>query len=443
MYATFFTRVQTPNSHTLQLLGELEQHEEDHTLLVAALREDPSGQTIVLEAQRVAAAGGGMSAGLSAGPGSVLTGTTSGVGGEEARSLRLRRLLARLLPPNPFSSGPKAEAAMKLAAWMAAVSRDADGGSVSAGSHLGGAGDVPPGSRRAAAAAHDGPVRAASGRQGGAGVEEMEAEGAQPRRRSKRHKPLSELLAEIPLQEPLRAPAAAPAPGVPSLPGQAAAAPPPPPPAAADQLQQLLLGTGAGLGGDVGGDPLGGALSLLLQQHLSGEQAQAAQAAMEMDDDSLMLRALDAQVGSAGGCWLGAAKATHNGWPMKGQKASCWTCCMSRCWVLHQTGITHAERVLTPRGTLHAASRPTTYPLLQCEPRLPAAPQHTPCLPHCPCAADEQPAAAEREQCTAALGSGGRGHAYGCSTCASRRQRRRGPHGRHCTCSCCWGAQRL
>ncbi|KAI7837158.1 hypothetical protein COHA_008952 [Chlorella ohadii] len=105
-----------------KLLGELEQHEEDHTLLVAALREDPSGQTIVLEAQRVAAAGGGMSAGLSAGPGSVLTGTTSGAGGEEARSLRLRRLLARLLPPNPFSSGPKAEAAMKLAAWMAAMS---------------------------------------------------------------------------------------------------------------------------------------------------------------------------------------------------------------------------------------------------------------------------------------------------------------------------------
>lgn len=274
---------------SLQLLGELEQHEEDHTLLVAALRDDPSGQTIVLEAQRAAAASGG--------PGSVLTGTTSGAGGDEARVLRLRRLLARLLPPNPFSSGPKAEAAMKLAAWMAAVSRDGDGGSVSAGSHLGGAGDVPPGGRRASTGL-DGPVRAASGRQGGAGVEEMEAEGAQPRRRSKRHKPLSELLAEIPLQEPLRAPAAAPAPNVPTMPGQAAAAAVQPPPAA-EQLQQLLLGTGGGLGGDVGGDPLGGALSLLLQQHLSADQAQAAQAAMEMDDDSLMLRALDAQVGAA------------------------------------------------------------------------------------------------------------------------------------------------
>lgn len=309
----------------MQLLGELEQHEEDHTLLVAALRDDPSGQTIVLEAQRAAAASGGpgLSTGLSAGgggPGSVLTGTTSGAGGDEARALRLRRLLARLLPPNPFSSGPKAEAAMKLAAWMAAVSRDGDGGSVSAGSHLGGAGDVPPGGRRASAGP-DGPVRAASGRQGGAGVEEMEAEGAQPRRRSKRHKPLSELLAEIPLQEPLRAPAAAPAPGVPTMPGQAAAAAVQPPPAA-EQLQQLLLGTGGGLGGDVGGDPLGGALSLLLQQHLSADQAQAAQAAMEMDDDSLMLRALDAQVGAASTVITMKLGAVHwmlgAGWSMPG-----------------------------------------------------------------------------------------------------------------------------
>lgn len=272
-------------------------------MLVAALREDPSGQTIVLEAQRVAAAGAsaGVSAGVSGGgaPGaSTLTGNTSMAGGKEARALRLRRMLARLLPPNPFSSGPKAEAAMKLAAWMAAVSRDGDGGSVSAGSHLGGAGDLLPGMRRPAAAA-DGPARAASGRQGGAGVEEMEAEGAQPRRRSKRHKPLSELLAEIPLQEPLRAPAAMPAPGVPGALGALGQPPAPPaPPAAAEQLQQLLLGTGAGLGGDAGGDPLGGALSLLLQQHLSGDQAAAAQAAMDMDDDSLMLRALDAQVGA-------------------------------------------------------------------------------------------------------------------------------------------------
>lgn len=306
-------------------------HEEDHALLVAALREDPSGQTVVLEAQRAAAGSGSGSGGGGAGSGGG-TGATAGaptasVGGaqaqaslsgsgttgvEETRPVRLRRLLARLLPPNPFSSGPKAEAAMKLAAWIAAVSRDAEGGSVSAASHLGGAGDLPAGGlglRRPAAgvAAAAGPSLAAAGGAAAAaaagGAEAMDADddgapGAGPKRR-KRHKPLSELLAEIPLQEPLPA----------DRPGQH-------PVPAAEQLQQLLAGGGGGGGAAAGGaaagdgqpgagDPLGEALGLLLQQHLQQQQAAGGEAGgaaggeAGMDlDDALMLRALDAQVGA-------------------------------------------------------------------------------------------------------------------------------------------------
>lgn len=296
-------------------------------MLVAALREDPSGQTVVLEAQR----GGGASA---AGGGSAGTtqGSLSGSGGssEESRPMRLRRLLARLLPPNPFSSGPKSEAAIKLAAWIAAVSRDAEGGSVSAGSHLGGAGDVPPGfaMRRppggVGAAAGTGPAAllgavppvvpatstalagpsagtiapAAPARRGGVEGKEADddlAPGGRQQRRRKRHKPLSELLAEMPLHEPLPAERLAAQAALPS----------------ADQVQQMLQGGdgGGALAPAPGGSgPLGDALSLLLQQHLqqggAGGEGSAGRQGMEMDDDSLMLRALDAQVGVLPCCIL-------------------------------------------------------------------------------------------------------------------------------------------
>ncbi|KAL4437357.1 hypothetical protein ABPG75_004496 [Micractinium tetrahymenae] len=325
-----------------KLLEELELNERDHAALVATLREDPTGQSIVLEAQRALSSGIG-----TAGPHSSGTAGGSGASGaaEEGQPLRLRRLLARLLPPNPFSSEPKAEAALKLAAWIAAATRDQpqqslDAVSLTAASQLGAAADLLPGllhaTRAASAPAGAAPGSAASllgalsGASGGQqpaattgaarpAEEEDEEEAMQlhrepHRQRRKRHKPLSELLAEIPLQEPMAAERLA----------MQHAAP------TASELQQLLGGplpgglhsthgaaaaataapdAAAAAAHPAAADPLGPALSLLLQQHLQGapgvaqhaQQAQQAQQAghdMDLDEDTLMLRALDAQMSS-------------------------------------------------------------------------------------------------------------------------------------------------
>lgn len=306
----------SPTPH-LQLLEELELNERDHAALVAALRDDPTGQSVVLGAQQAAASGAHSS------------GSGASSAAEEGRPLRLRRLLARMLPPNPFSSGPRAEAALKMAAWIAGVCGDQPGPAVDAASRSAGSQPGPPpdllqglmqATRGAGAPAGVPPDLAASllgalsGASGGqqptsraahGGDEEaMQLEREPHRQRRKRHKPLSELLAEIPLQEPAAAERLAVQPAVPSP----------------LELQQLLGGSppdGAdaaarGAAADAG-DPLGPALSLLLQQHLQGAPAVAQQGPtdiMDLDEDALMLRALDAQA-SRGACCGHAAAVLH------------------------------------------------------------------------------------------------------------------------------------
>lgn len=309
-----------PTLGPLQLLEELELSERDHAALVAALREDPTGQSVVLDAQRAASSGAAAAAAHSSG---TAGGSGASSAAEEGRPARLRRLVARLLPPNPFSSGPKAEAALKLAAWIASVSRDRpaepmEAASLSAGSQLGAAPDLLQGllqaTRGAGGAAGVPPGLAASllgalpGAQQPAATtgavrhadeardEAMQLDREPHRQRRKRHKPLSELLAEIPLQEPPAAERLAMQHAVPSP----------------SELQQLLGGAlpGGAPGGAAGAaapdaaaaaapdGPLGPALSLLLQQHLQAAPGVAQQVqhdGMDLDEDALMLRALDAQ----------------------------------------------------------------------------------------------------------------------------------------------------
>ncbi|KAI3429833.1 hypothetical protein D9Q98_010146 [Chlorella vulgaris] len=181
-----------------KLQTELDLRAADHAALVASLRADSSGQSIVLEAQRAAA---------------------GSVASEEGRALRLRRLLARLLPINPFSAGPKAEAALQMAAWLSSTNDTTDV-VAAAGSGLawgmvreGAALEGPLVTSRADPHQPELPAAgqvAGSGRGGNAAAtwEQTEAEAA-ARRRSpqqqprKRHKPLGEFLAELsPDQEP-------------------------------------------------------------------------------------------------------------------------------------------------------------------------------------------------------------------------------------------------
>ena len=416
-------------------------------MLVAALREDPTGQSVVLDAQRSAA---GASAGASGFAAATMAASASGSGGsgssEEARPTRLRRLLARLLPPNPFSSGAKAQAALKLAAWIAAVARDSEAGAYSIESRMVGAGDLPSGtlpsgSRQAVGAAADGletgpavsllAASAASGLSmgqqqellaaaaaaaaadglGGLADDDTEDEDEMPqaaaerpqqkerrphRQQRKRHKPLSELLAEIPLQEPLLPPAD-------RLAAAAAAQQlqqrQPMMPTAA-QLQQMLGGAGGlGLGapevlqetggvgaGAPGSDTFGPAISLLLHQHLQqqgqGQHGAQLEQQMQLNEDALMLRALDAQVRIR---------------PSAFRPPLQLTCVAMPC-------------ALSVSGSRGMSSLPpsTSYlmPVSAHPDPLPSAPRRA-CAPSSP-HADEQPAAAERQQRTHAHGTGGR-----------------------------------
>lgn len=301
----------------LQLLEELELNERDHAALVAALRDDPTGQSVVLDAQRAAPSA---AAGAAAHSSGTVGGSGASSAAEEGRPLRLRHLMARLLPPNPFSSGPKAEAALKLAAWISSATRDQPGQPLSAvtlssASQLGAAPDLLQELMQATRAASGGAgmppgvaaslLGALSGASGGhqpvvttgaarhaddAEEDAMQLDREQHGQRRKRHKPLSELLAEIPLQESLPAERLAMQHAVPS----------------ASELQQLLGGGTAGgapaapaaPAAAAAANPLGPALSLLLQQHLQGAPAVTQQAqhdSMDLDDDAAMLRALDAQ----------------------------------------------------------------------------------------------------------------------------------------------------